>query len=77
MQPADLCGSFACRVNSTGFAVQQYLTVDHKMFEPFKDQDIHGGPPVVHIPADKSRSGVPHFLGVFHFFMVSYAHIIC
>jgi hypothetical protein len=60
-----------CRVNTTGVAVQQFVTTSPKLFEPYKDEDVHGGPPLIHVPAHLSSLGRDYFLGIFHFFKVS------
>jgi len=59
-----------CRVNQTGVAVQQFVTTSPKLFEPYKDEDIHGGPPLIHVPGHLSSLGHDYYLGVFHFFKV-------
>lgn len=59
-----------CRVNTSGVAVQQFVTTSPKLFEPYKDEDIHGGPPLIHMPAHLSSLGRDYLLGVFHFFKV-------
>jgi hypothetical protein len=64
-----LCGG-AYRVNQTGVAVQQFVTTSPKLFDPYKDEDIHGGPPLIHVPAHLSGLGRDYFLGIFHFFNV-------
>lgn len=51
-------------------AVQQFITHSPSLFEPFKDEDVHGGPPVVLIPQELSKTGQPYFLGILHFFKV-------
>lgn len=61
------------RINATGVAVQQFVTNSPVLFEPFKNEDIHGGPPVIFIPAHLSRTGEPYYLGIFHFFQVMQA----
>jgi hypothetical protein len=50
--------------------VQQFVTTSPKLFEPYKDEDIHGGPPLIHVPAHLSSLGRDYFLGIFHFFKV-------
>jgi hypothetical protein len=65
-----------CRVNTTGVAVQQFVTTSPKLFEPYKDEDIHGGPPLIHVPAHLSSLGRDYFLGIFHFFKVSLLRVI-
>jgi hypothetical protein len=57
-------------VNQSGVAVQQFVSTSPKLFEPFKDEDIHGGPPVIHVPAQHSTLGRDYYLGIFHFFKV-------
>ncbi|WIA21773.1 hypothetical protein OEZ85_000932 [Tetradesmus obliquus] len=56
------------RVNSSGIAVQQFVTSSPDLFAPYKDEDIHGGPPLVFVPAAASNTGQAYYLGVFHFF---------
>eukprot|EP00878_Enallax_costatus_P004680 GHUV01004928.1.p1 GENE.GHUV01004928.1~~GHUV01004928.1.p1 ORF type:complete len:402 (+),score=109.70 GHUV01004928.1:2577-3782(+) len=56
------------RINATGIAVQQFVTNSPTLFEPFKNEDIHGGPPVIFVPAHMSGTGEPYYLGIFHFF---------
>jgi hypothetical protein len=58
-------------MNPQGVAVQQFLTTNEALFAPFVGQDVHGGPPVVLIDgALLARGAQPHYLGIFHFFMV-------
>lgn len=57
-------------MNQTGVAVQQFVTTSPKLFDPYKDEDIHGGPPLIHVPAHLSGLGRDYFLGIFHFFNV-------
>jgi hypothetical protein len=57
-------------VNASGIAVQQFVSTAPSLFEPYKDEDIHGGPPLVFIPAHLSKSGQAYYLGIFHFFKV-------
>ncbi|KAF8059755.1 LPA1 [Scenedesmus sp. PABB004] len=56
------------RVNASGVAVQQWVTSSPSLFGPFKDEDIHGGPPLALVPGELAGGGVPYYLGVFHFF---------
>jgi hypothetical protein len=58
------------RLAPNGTAVQQWVTRAPALFEPYKNEDIHGGPPLVAIPADRSPSGQGYFLGILHFFQV-------
>lgn len=55
-------------VNSSGVAVAQHLSRNDALFEPFSREDVHGGPPVVLVPAKHSSTGQDYYLGVFHFF---------
>lgn len=55
-------------VNSSGVAVAQHLSRNDALFEPFSREDVHGGPPVVLVPAKHSSTQVDYYLGVFHFF---------
>jgi hypothetical protein len=57
-------------IAASGIAVQQFVSTAPSLFEPYKDEDIHGGPPLVFIPAYLSKSGEAYFLGIFHFFKV-------
>lgn len=50
--------------------MQQFVTTSPKLFDPYKDEDIHGGPPLIHVPAHLSGLGRDYFLGIFHFFNV-------
>lgn len=50
--------------------MQQFVSTSPKLFEPYKDEDIHGGPPVIHVPARHSNLGRDYYLGIFHFFKV-------
>jgi hypothetical protein len=59
-------------VNSSGIAVQQFVTNSPDLFAPYKDEDIHGGPPLILVPGATSNMGQPYYLGIFHFFQVSY-----
>jgi hypothetical protein len=58
------------RMSANGTAVQQYLTESPSWFAPFNKEDVHGGPPVVYIPSERSATKEPYFLGIFHFFQV-------
>jgi hypothetical protein len=58
------------RVNASGIAVQQFVSTAPSLFEPYKDEDIHGGPPMVLIPGHLSATRSPYYLGIFHFFKV-------
>jgi hypothetical protein len=60
-----------CRVNSTGIAVQQFVTSSPDLFAPYKDEDIHGGPPLILVPGAASNTGHSYYMGIFHFFQVS------
>lgn len=64
------CCALARRVNSSGVAVQQFVTTSPKLFEPYKNEDVHGGPPLIHVPGHLSGLGRDYFLGIFHFFKV-------
>jgi hypothetical protein len=64
------CVSLSRRVNSSGVAVQQFVTTSPKLFEPYKNEDVHGGPPLVYVPGHLSGLGRDYFLGIFHFFKV-------
>jgi hypothetical protein len=55
-------------VNSSGVAVAQHLSRNDALFEPFSREDVHGGPPVVLVPAKHSSTKQDYYLGVFHFF---------
>jgi hypothetical protein len=57
-------------MNSSGIAVQQFLTTSPQLFAPYKDEDIHGGPPLALVPAALSNTGRDYYLGIFHFFKV-------
>lgn len=51
--------------------MQQWVTSSPSWFEPFKDEDVHGGPPLALIPVDAGGGlGRPYYLGVLHFFQV-------
>ncbi|GBF90507.1 hypothetical protein Rsub_03503 [Raphidocelis subcapitata] len=53
------------QMNSTGYAVRQYVTGADAALAPFAGEDVHGGPPVVRV----ARAGeAPYYLGVLHFF---------
>lgn len=32
----------------------------------FEEHDVHGGPPVVHVPGSASPNGKPYYLGIMH-----------
>lgn len=64
------CCALTRRVNSSGVAVQQFVTTSPKLFEPYKNEDVHGGPPLIHVPGHLSGLGRDYFLGIFHFFKV-------
>eukprot|EP00882_Tetradesmus_deserticola_P002072 GHRQ01002220.1.p1 GENE.GHRQ01002220.1~~GHRQ01002220.1.p1 ORF type:complete len:413 (+),score=44.27 GHRQ01002220.1:250-1488(+) len=56
------------RVNSSGIAVQQFVTSSSDWFAPFKDEHIHGGPPLILVPGAASNTGHSYYMGIFHFF---------
>jgi hypothetical protein len=67
--------SVHCRVNSSGVAVQQWVSMvrdlmPHKFLGTPKTH-MHGGPPLVHVSAAASGSGKPYYLGVMHYYDVS------
>jgi hypothetical protein len=44
----------------------RWTTMDEQLMDKFQNFDVHGGPPVVYVPADKSPDGEPFFLGIMH-----------
>lgn len=55
-------------LHPTGEAAMRYETFDEALFAKFKGFDIHGGPPVVHVPKALSGAGAggPYYLGIMH-----------
>ncbi|KXZ54176.1 hypothetical protein GPECTOR_5g272 [Gonium pectorale] len=43
---------------------------DPALFARFGGHDVHGGPPVVYVPAALSRDGKPYYLGIMHFIVL-------
>jgi hypothetical protein len=72
-----LLSATICRVNVSGVAVQQWVSMVWDLLPPefleTPKTHMHGGPPVVHISAAASGTGRPYYLGVMHYWDVSAA----
>lgn len=85
MLPTHCCGTAkriklcllraTCRVNVTGIAVQQWVSVARELlpdeFLQAPKSHMHGGPPVVLVGSSASGTGKPYYLGVMHYWHVS------
>ncbi|GAX76774.1 hypothetical protein CEUSTIGMA_g4220.t1 [Chlamydomonas eustigma] len=50
----------------SGVSVHRWTTHDPTVMEKFASHDVHGGPPLVYVPASMSSSGEPYYLGIMH-----------
>lgn len=44
----------------------RWTTYDSTLMAKFEQYDVHGGPPVVYVPAKLSATGKPYYLGIMH-----------
>ncbi|KAG1672134.1 hypothetical protein FOA52_001722 [Chlamydomonas sp. UWO 241] len=53
-------------VMPSGETVHRWTSHDEQLMAKFAPHHVHGGPPVVYVPADRSPSGAAYYLGVMH-----------
>jgi hypothetical protein len=56
------------KMGPDGSASEQLISSSSAVLEQFRDFDVHGGPPVVHIPKQISPTTSSYYLGVLHYF---------
>lgn len=56
------------RLYPSGRAELKYRSENKTLFAKFIDKDVHGGPPVVYVPASLSKTGESYYLGILHYF---------
>ena len=56
------------KLESDGLASEQLMSNSSAVLAQFADFDVHGGPPVIHIPKQLSPSNSSYYLGVLHYF---------